>query len=213
MNSSPIGSEWIDVTIPLREGVTVWPGDHEFVFDPAIRMAKGAAYNLSVLTLSAHTGTHCDSPWHFLDDGKKLDEMDPSVFFGRALLLDLREVDLIRAADLPQDPLPPRVLFRTRNSDHPSDAPFNTAYVGIEADAARRMVADGVRMIGFDGPSVGPYTDIEETHQILLGADVFIVELLRFAKLEAGEYEFVVLPLNLMGADGAPCRAFARRIG
>ena len=208
-----MSNEWIDVTIPMQPGMTVWPGDAGFHFEPTVRMAAGAPYNLSTLTLSAHTGTHCDAPWHFLDDGKKLDEVDPALFFGRALLLDMHDVETIHAADLPQTPLPPRVLFRTRNSDRPADAPFDPGYVGIETDAAARMVADGVRMVGFDGPSVGPYRCIEASHRILLGADVFIVENLRLAQFEAGEYEFIVMPMRLVGADGAPCRAFARRIG
>jgi arylformamidase len=207
-----MSDEWIDVTVPMRPGMTVWPGDAGFRFEPTVRMAAGAPYNLSTLTLSAHTGTHCDAPWHFLDGGKKLDELDAAVFFGRALLLDFRGLESIRAVDLPGTPLPPRVLFRTRNSDRPANAPFDTGYVGIETDAAARMVADGVRMVGFDGPSVGPYRCVEETHNILLGADVFIVENLRLAQCEAGEYECIVLPMRLVGADGAPCRAFMRRI-
>jgi arylformamidase len=174
-------------------------------------MAEGAPYNLSRLSLSAHTGTHCDAPWHFLDNGKKLDEVDSSVFFGPALLLDFRGIETICAADLPQNPLPPRILIRTRNSDAPA-GPFDTGFVGMEADAAARMVADGVRMVGYDGPSVGSYECVKEAHCILLGADVFIVENLRLAQCEAGEYECTVLPMALVGADGAPCRAFLRRI-
>ncbi len=207
-----MGHEWIDLTIPMRPGMTVWPGDDGFHFEPTVRMAEGAPYNLSTLRLSAHTGTHCDAPWHFLDDGKRLDETDPAVFFGPALLLDLRGLETIRAADLPSAPLPPRILFRTRNSDRPTDAPFDTGFVGFETDAAARMVADGVRMVGFDGPSVGPYSCVEEAHCILLRADVFIVENLRLAQCDAGEYECIVLPMRIMGADGAPCRAFMRRI-
>ncbi len=204
--------DWIDVTIPMQPGMTVWSGDTEFQFEPVVRMAAGAPYNLSRLSLSAHTGTHCDAPWHFLDNGKKLDELDTSVFFGNALLLDLRGLESIRAADLPPAPLPPRILIRTRNSEVPDDAPFDTGYVGIEADAAARMVADGVRMVGFDGPSVGPYKTLEESHNILLGAEVFIVENLRLSQCEAGEYECVVLPMRLVGADGAPCRAFMSKL-
>jgi len=205
--------EWIDVTIPMRPGMTVWPGDNEFHFDPVKRTSEGAPYNLSKLSLSAHTGTHCDAPWHFLNDGKKLDELDSSVFFGNALLLDFRGAGSIHAADLPRTPLPRRVLFRTRNSDIPDGAPFDAGFVGLEADAAARIVADGVRMVGFDGPSVGSHHCVAEAHLILLGAEVFLVENLRLAQCDAGEYECVVLPMRLTGADGAPCRAFVRRAG
>ncbi len=203
--------EWIDVTIPMRPGMTTWPGDPVFNFEPVARIASGASCNLSLLTLSSHTGTHCDAPWHFDEDGKRLDEVDPAVFFGRALVIDLRGVETIHAADLPKAPLPPRVLFRTRNSDVPANAPFDTQFVAIEADAASRLVADGVRMVGVDGLSVAPYKRSDETHRILLGAGVFVVEGLRLERFGAGECECVVLPMHLAGADGAPCRAFMRR--
>jgi arylformamidase len=202
--------EWVDVTIPMGTGMTIWPGDPLFNFDPVARIASGSTCNLTLMTLSTHTGTHCDAPWHFDDGGKKLDELDPSVFFGRALLIDLRNVETIRAADLPAAPLPPRVLFRTRNSDVPANAPFDTRFVAVEADAAARLVADGVRMVGVDGLSVAPYKRSDETHRILLGAGVFVVEGLRLERFEAGECECVVLPMRLTGADGAPCRAFMR---
>ena len=213
MSSDAASRDWIDVTIPMRPGMTVWPGDPEFHFEPVARIASGSSCNLSLLSLSAHSGTHCDAPWHFVEDGKKLDEVDPSVFFGRALLIDLRGVESIHAADLPAAPLPPRILFRTRNSDVPANAPFDTGFVAIEADAAARIVADGVRMVGVDALSVAPYKRSEETHRVLLGAGVFVVEGLRLERFEAGAHECIVLPMHITGADGAPCRAFMRRTG
>ena len=115
---------WIDATAPMRPGMTVWPGDPEFHLEPVERIAEGDCCNLSRITLSTHTGTHCDAPWHFVDGGNRLDELDPAVFFGPALLLDLRGRGTIGAADLPAATLPPRLLFRTRNSDLPADAPL-----------------------------------------------------------------------------------------
>ncbi len=211
MSTEPANREWIDVTIPMRPGMTTWPGDPEFHFTPAARIASGDSCNLSELSLSVHTGTHCDAPWHFVEGGKRLDEVAPTIFFGPALLIDLRGAETIHAADLPQTPLPPRILFRTRNSDLPANAPFDTGYVALEADAAARIVADRVRMVGVDGPSVAPYDRTEDTHRILLSAEVFVVEGMRLEQFGAGEYECIVLPMHLIGADGAPCRAFMRR--
>ena len=131
---------WHDVSIPLHAGVTVWPGDPPFEMAPAQRIASGAGCNTSLLRLSTHTGTHCDAPWHFEEDGPRLHEVKPDVFFGKALLIDLPHVDVIGAADLPAEQLPARVLFKTRNSDHAADAPFRQDYVALAADAAAREV-------------------------------------------------------------------------
>lgn len=201
--------QWIDVSIPLREGMKVWPGHPPFSHTPMRRIAQGDRCNMSMLSLSTHIGTHVDAPWHFEDDGKRLDEMDPSIFFGDALLIDLPEVDAIKAEHLGETPLPPRVLFKTRNSDRPLDAPFDEDFVAIDPDAAYRLVQDGVRLVGVDAPSIAPFRqESQETHHALLGNDTLIIEALRLGGLSAGVYPFIVLPLALSDADGAPCRAF-----
>jgi len=201
--------EWIDVSIPLSATTTVWPGDAPFSLAPVARIAEGDSKNLSSLSLGAHTGTHVDAPWHFEEDGKKLHEMDTSVFFGEAMVLDLPDVDVISADDLGPGPLPARVLFKTRNSDYPVDAAFRKDYVGLDGGAAQRLVDDGVRLVGVDYLSVAPFKqEGQVTHHRLLRNEVCVVEGLRLAGLAAGVSKFVVLPLALVGADGAPCRAF-----
>jgi arylformamidase len=200
---------WIDVSIPMKPGMTVWPGDAPFSMVPAARISEGASCNVSTLAMSTHTGTHVDAPWHFEESGKALDEVDTSVFFGDALVVDLPNVDQVAASDLGDSPLPPRVLFKTRNSQYPPNGPFRTSYVAVAPDAAQRLVKDGVRLVGVDYLSVAPYKQSgQDTHHILLRANVFVVEGLILCDVPAGVHPFVVLPLPLVGADGAPCRAF-----
>ena len=199
---------WIDVSISLREGMVVWPGDTPFAFMPDSRIADGASCNTSVVTTPTHAGTHCDAPWHFEDEGKRLHEVDPAVFFGEAEVIHLPDLAVITAADLPARKLPQRVLFKTSNSDYDEALPFNTKFVALDLSAAERLVADGVRLVGVDYLSVAPYKNSGPTHHALLQNDVFVVEGLRLKAIPAGTCEFVVLPMPLHGADGAPCRAF-----
>lgn len=201
--------KWTDVSIPMGEGMTVWPGDTAFSLRPASRIAEGDSCNVSTLTLSTHTGTHVDAPWHFEDTGNRLHQVDASVFFGDALLIDLPDCETIRADDLGSPPLPERILLKTRNSDRTADEPFLQTYVAVEPDAAERMVDEGVRLVGVDYLSVAPFKQPgQDTHHILLQSNVFIVEGLRLRGIPAGVHPFVVLPLPLMDADGSPCRAF-----
>ena len=200
---------WIDVTIPMCESMTVWPGDPAFSLVPGSRIADGAGCNVSLLSMSTHTGTHVDAPWHFEDDGPRLDQVDTSVFFGDALLLDLPDCDIIRGKHLGDAPLPSRVLFKTRNSSLPPNGPFQPGYVALAPDAAERLVEEGVRLVGVDYLSVAPFKQPgQDTHHILLRNNVFVVEGLLLSPFVTGTYPFVVLPLHLVGADGAPCRAF-----
>lgn len=199
---------WHDVSIPIHTGTTVWPGDDPVRFEASSRIADGASCNTSSLTVPTHCGTHCDAPWHFDDDGKKLHEVDPQVFFGEAKVFELLDLDVIHADDLGDAPLPPRILFKTRNGAYPVNGSFKTDFVAVAPDAAQRMVDEGVTLVGVDYLSVAPYKDSGPTHRMLLQNNVFIVEGLCLADIPAGTHPFTVLPMPLQDADGAPCRAF-----
>jgi arylformamidase len=60
--------------------------------------------------------------------------------------------------------------------------------------------------------SVQRYGDGALIHQILLKADVIIVEGLNLTGVAPGKYELICLPLRLNDADGAPARAVLRRL-
>lgn len=198
---------WIDVSMALHPGLTVWPEDPPVTVAPVSRIDDGDSCNVSLIACNTHTGTHCDAPWHFEPNGARLHAIDPEIFFGDALVIALPHADHITAADLPAA-LPPRVVFHTRNSQHAQDAPFDVHYAALTLEAAERLVAEGVRLVGVDGPSVAPYGDSGPVHHTLLRAGVFVVENLRLAAIPAGTHPFVVLPMPLRDLDGAPCRAF-----
>ncbi|GMV99487.1 MAG: kynurenine formamidase [Candidatus Hydrogenedentota bacterium] len=203
-----MGLVWHDVSIPIREGMTVWPGDVPYSIAPSSRIDNGASTNVSAITLSTHCGSHVDAPWHFENDGARLDQVPKNLFFGEAAVIDCTGKVIVTAEDLGKANLPPRILIKTDNSSFPSD-PFRTDYVALDPDAAQRMVDEGVRLVGVDALSVAPYKQPgQPTHHILLQNNVLIVEGLRLMGVPAGDCWFTVLPLPLEGADGAPCRAF-----
>jgi len=205
-------NEWVDVTVPLRDGLTPWPGDVPYALTPTSRIADGDPCNVSSITLSTHTGTHVDAPWHFEPNGATLDTVDVNVYFGPATLLDFTNLDRIRAEDLEGRAIGGRVVLKTRHSGRDPAAPFDESYPALEADGAQWLVDQGVRLVGIDSPSIAPFDQAaQDTHHILLQAGVLIVEGLRLHALDAGTYELAVLPLALSGADGAPCRAFMRK--
>ena len=200
---------WVDVTIPMHPNMTVWPGDPPFAFHPSRRIASGDSCNVSTLTCGTHIGTHIDAPWHFEDSGPRLDAVDASIFFGPATVISLPDLKIITANDLPVAPLPPRVLFKTRNSHFPVDGPFRTDYTALSPCAAQRLADDSVRLVGVDYLSVAPYKQVgQDTHHILLRRNILVVEGLLLDRVKPGECLFTALPLVLRGADGAPCRAF-----
>jgi arylformamidase len=200
---------WVEASMWLRPGITVWPGDTPFEMRPRGRIAAGGSSNTSILTLGTHLGTHIDAPWHFDEEGRKLDELDPALFFGDGLIIEYPGKQHIPPEFLPDKPLAARVLFKTANSLVPEDAPFSPDFIALEAGAAQALVDAGVRLVGIDGPSIAPYKqEGQRTHHILLDNGIPVVENLRLAGVSEGLRPFVALPLPVAHADGAPCRAF-----
>ncbi|MGC8760257.1 MAG: cyclase family protein [Bryobacteraceae bacterium] len=207
-------SGWIDISTPLRAGMTVWPGDGPPRIERVQSFEHGGAYNLTRLAMSAHTGTHMDAPLHFLRDGRAIDTLPPEVMIGPARVVRAHG-NVIGAADVP-DELEPgaRVLFRTRNSERNLFAgTFFEDYVFLGRDAAEKLVEARALLVGIDALSVsGFHEDPAGTHRVLLGAGVWILEGICLSGVEPGDYELVCLPLRLEGADGAPARALIRPV-
>jgi arylformamidase len=90
------------------------------------------------------------------------------------------------------------------------DKPFDRDFIYLTEEGAEYLVEKHIRMVGIDYLSIGHYEKGQETHRLLLGGGVWIIEGLFLGGVEPGEYDFVCLPLRLEGADGAPARAILR---
>lgn len=208
---------WLDVTIPLRNGMPEWPGDRPFERTLTHSIAGGAGNNLSQFSSSAHAGTHMDAPLHFLADAPSMDTLPIEAVVGRARVIQIRDAEAVRTEELEAHALQAgeRVLFRTRNSERRLvEREFATDFVYIAPDAARYLVKQGVRTVGVDYLSVGAFREESgrETHRVLLGGGIWVIEGLNLADVEPGRYELICLPLRLVGSDGAPARAVLRRV-
>lgn len=207
----------IDISLPLREGMTTWPNSPGFHLLPVKQLAAGDEVNVSRLDCDVHMGTHIDAPRHFLKDGMTVDQLSLDVLIGPAQVCHLPDAKHISSKELNDLALPhnvERLLVRTHNSELWSNgvSSFIKDYVALTADAARWLVDHHVRLIGIDYLSVQRYGDDPETHKILLEAGVIILEGLYLADVSPGNYELICLPLYLMGAEGAPARAVLRAL-
>jgi arylformamidase len=206
-----------DITVPVENGMPVWPGDPAVRLDRVASMAQGAHANVSSLSCGVHVGTHVDAPVHFLDGAPSVEAMPLDALIGRAFVADLRRATKIDAEALDQARIPPRVqriLFRTRNSEfwRRGEKTFQTGFVAVDASGAEWLVRRKVRLVGVDYLSVAPYKDSRPTHQILLGAGVVILEGVDLSRVPPGAYQLYCLPMKLVGSDGAPARAVLAKI-
>jgi len=190
----------IDVSVPVRPGMITYPGDPEVRLERVSSIAGGDVVNLSRLDLGVHSGTHVDAPLHFVDGGPSVETLPLDVLVGPCVV-----VEGLDPAAVP--PGAERVLFKTPNSRLWDRDEFSEDFVALDAEAARPLVAAGVRLVGIDYLSIGD----EEAHRILLGAGVVAVEGLDLREVEPGEYRLVCAPLKLEGAEGAPARVLLLR--
>jgi arylformamidase len=202
-----------DVTLNISPDMPVWPGDGGINVERVSKIESGEFANVSRMQMGVHTGTHVDSPYHFLKDGSTVETLSLKTLVGRAYVIHLKDdVDLITPDVLENAGIPPRtrrVLIRTRNSKQWTKEykPFLKEYVGVDVKAAEYLVKRGVKLIGVDYLSVAPFTDTTPTHLVLLKAGVVIVEGLNLSQISQGRYNFFFLPLKLNGSDGEPARA------
>ena len=200
-----------DISVPIRSGGLVYPGNPEIEITLQQAVAKGAGANVSFIRFGSHTGTHADAARHFFDDGQTVDRIPLERLIGPALLLsfpdDLRSVS---AADLSNHDLKgrKRVLIRTRNSALLSQKEFVRDYTYLAPDGAQYLVDNGVELVGVDYLSIEQFhSGHHKTHRILLERSVVILEGLDLSVPAPGEYELICLPLRIEGCDGAPARA------
>lgn len=208
--------EWIDISVPIRDGMVHWPGD------PAVRVQRihaidrGDEANLTQLSMSAHTGTHMDAPLHYLPGADSMDALPFTAIIGPARVIAVAAPGavsrpMLESADLQAGE---RLLLKTRNSDRLwSGREFDVQFTALNIEAARWLAALPIQLLGIDYLSVGPYhSEGAAVHRALLGAGIWIIEGLNLMGVEPGRYELICLPLRLSGADGAPARALLRAL-
>jgi arylformamidase len=202
----------IDISMPLGPNTPTWPGSPGIGTAPLLSIANGDDANATQITMDVHCGTHVDAPRHFVPNGATIDAMGLDPFVGRAWVSVLSGVRGIGADTLDRAGIPAgteRLLLRTDNSldARLRSGPFTDDYAALSADGASWVVDHGIKLIGIDYLSIQRFEDPPDTHQILLGAGVSILEGLELAEVSAGWWKLLCLPLKLTGTEAAPARA------
>jgi arylformamidase len=181
-------------------GCVVFPGDPAPKREVLSSMKEGALYNLTALSLCAHNGTHIDAPYHFIKDGKTVEELPLSKTVGMAYLS--QESGDITAEDAH------RILKEAENAN-PEAAKriLLGGKVTVTEEAALVFANAGIDLLGNESQTVGPENAPMQVHLTLLGADVVLLEGIRLGDIPTGVYLLSAAPISLAGSDGAPCRA------
>lgn len=200
-----------DITSALRTGFPVWPSHAPVGLRIDKSHENGDGVQITHLDFGAHTATHLDAPRHFIPGGGLVTGLDLRVLLGPCTVLRPTGpgpigVEYFRQAALP-DPAR-RILLAFEHNEGKLDRPeFFPDYAAIDEEAAHWLVERGMRLIGTNYLSIGPFHGGNpEVHRALLGPETIIVEGLDLRDVPEGEHTLACLPI-LLPSDGAPCRA------
>ena len=174
----------------------VYPGDPMPQKQTLRATNAGDLYNLTAFSMCAHNGTHIDAPFHFLRDGKTVDQMALDVFVGDCYVArhDGNVTDETARAILEKAGSAKRILI--------------AGPATVTAEAAKVFAASKIKLLGNESQTVGPADGPMQVHLILLEQGIALLEGVVLEEIPEGKYFLSAAPLNLAGADGAPCRAY-----
>lgn len=205
-----------DITFTVSDQLPIWPGSVPYSYHWSLQMPV-AANNQSSFQMDSHLGTHLDAPLHFVNEGRPLQEIDLDKLIGKAWVAEIRDTKIITAANLEAADIPAdcrRLLLKTDNQFYWQEklTTFQEDFCAIDKDAAQWIVDKGIVLVGIDYLSIQRFQDGPETHQVLLNAEIVIVETLNLQEVTPGLYELICLPLKLTDIEASPVRAVLRKI-
>ncbi len=204
-----------DLSIPFSKDTLVFPGTPKMDYVRSHTVQKDH-YNLGIVSVNTHAGTHTDAPLHFIEGGASLADVDVGKYVGEAVVIDCSQkkaFDLIDVADVAsyEEKIKrcKRVIIKTGWSKFFEEDKFFTDYPIITVELAKWLAAAGVVLLGVEPPSLNP-ADYIEVHKTLLESGIAVVEgLTNLESLPSDEIFFVGTPLALKDGDGFPIRALA----
>ena len=201
---------YIDLSLPLRDNMPVYPGDPAVQILPAATFAE-QGYSGHDMHIGNHTGTHIDAAAHMIEGGQTIDQYPLEQFFGRCSYIPYEqtldqsrfaELD-IRAGDI--------VVIDTGMWTKFESPEYFTDYPVITTVFAEYVAAQNVHMIGLDTCSVDN-ADGFPVHKILLGSGILVAEnLTNVTELKDKKFTITALPISCR-LDAAPARILATSV-
>lgn len=209
-------SEWIDVSVPLHDGMRQGPLEPltphiEFI----MARNKGNPVDMLQININSHNGTHIDAPKHHVKGGSSIDQMPLDTGIGPARVIEVKGAETIKVDEIkPYDvQTGERLLFKTRNSYRPERfTEFLKNWVYFSTEAINYLIECKIRLLGIDAISIGGRSNANEIHEALLTRGIYILEDLELGYVKPGRYEMICLPLRLQGGDASPVRAIIRPV-
>ena len=156
-------------------GCQVFPGDPMPEKTTLNSIGKGDLYNLTSFAMCAHNGTHIDAPFHFIKDGKTVDEICLEAVVGMAYVAEHNGIvtgndaaGIIERAQKRNPEAGKRILLK--------------GDVEVSLEAAKVFAASDLLLLGNESQTVGPENAPMAVHLALLEANVILLEGIRLSE-------------------------------
>ena len=208
----------IDLTLTVSEKIPTFPGSPKPHFIEWETIPKDG-YNLELLFLSTHTGTHIDAPFHFVKNGKKIHEIAPERLVNEAVLIRIgknsnRSISKTDIQNFEQKngkiENGSAVIFHTGWQKNLNKEFYFSENPGLSISAAKYLASKKINMVGIDSPSIDLGSDSKfSVHHVLAKNNILIVEnLANLGMIKSNNFHLITSPLKLKNATGSPIRAF-----
>jgi arylformamidase len=210
--NKPIPMKIIDISRPIDTKLPIWTGTPPYSLSKSSSIAEGKRTNDSVIYMGVHTGTHIDAPNHCINGTGNMQDINLADCIGEAAVIEFTNCKKITADMLqkaPKELIKERILLKTDNSAlwQTKGNEFYQDFTAITSDAAQWLADKNIRLVGIDYLSIQLFADATmDTHLILLGKKIVILEGLDLSKVSQGIYQLFCLPLNITNSEAAPAR-------
>ena len=209
----------IDLTLTISEDIPTFPGSPQPNFINWENIKKDG-YNLELLFLSSHTGTHIDAPYHFLKKGQKIHQIMTRRLVTEAILIKIRKGanQAITKTDIQKFEKKhgkiddgSTVIFHTGWQKNLNKESYFLKNPGLTLPAAKYISTKKINLVGIDSPSIDLGKDSKfSVHHVLAKNGILIVEnLANLEKIHSEKFHLIIAPLKLKNATGSPVRAMA----
>jgi len=217
-------ARYVDLTFPIHEGMLTTPVPWQPVVEVTVlgrHELEGRATRKVVL--GSHTGTHMDAPYHFVPNGKTIDQIPPETLINRAVVIDMTskgEYAKTSAKDLERSgvdiPKGCGVIIHTGWYRMWMKKDYYYKWPCLTMDACEYLFDKGIKLLGLDTPSPDDpkdkiaFGEISPLHYYLLSHDIVLVEFLAaLDQIRKTNIQLVATPLKIQGGDGFPARVIA----
>ena len=226
------GNRVIDLSQMLEPGIPAPVGFPDPQLEFFKRMDQGDVINVEKITFCPHSGTHMDAPFHFVKDRITVEQADPGVIAGSAVVVDLRHKEdgapiekkdvtdweertgeKIREGDA--------VLLMTGFSRYWELNDKEEKFLLKKWPYITRSVADyflekKIRLVGVESMDldlIDPF-DLSSSefigHRTFLPNGIYIIEnLTNLDQIGQTRCSIIASPLKIKGATGSPVRVIA----